>query len=170
MFGWQCDIDYILLIDEIEFKIGQVDGLTSQIYKDKVLIKIIQDSLVSFVGKNENIEIDAFSDKSLKGQDITPCQTHKIFFKPKPINQSSEWGEKILGAYDMNAFQASVMPIVNNLIDFGVETSFSPFDFTPKILVDFNPEQHSNRLLTTRNTLENVNIKIKKPTIKWVIP
>ena len=168
LFGWQCDIDYILLIDDIEFKIGQVDGLASHIFKDFVKIKIIQDSLVSFVGKNENIEIDAFSDKSLKGQTIAPCQTHKIWFKPKPINQKSEWGEKVLGAYDMNAFQSAVMPAVNSLISFGVETSYSPFDFTPKILVEFNPEQHSNRLLTARNTLENVNVKIKNINLNGI--
>jgi hypothetical protein len=165
LFGWQCDIDYILLIDNIEFKIGQIDGLASHIFKDFVKIKIIQDSLVSFVGKNENIEIDAFSNKSLKGQTITPCQTHKIWFKPKPINQKSEWGEKVLGS-TVNFFGIRVMPIVNSLISFGVETSYSPFNFQPTVILgSLNESNHANRLLTAKNTLENVSINIKNLNI-----
>ena len=171
LFGWQCDIDYILLIDDIEFKIGQIDGLASHIFKDFVKIKIIQDSLVSFVGKNENIEIDAFSDKSLKGQTITPCQTEKIWFKPKPINQKSEWGEKVLGSVNVVLPQNAsnpllIIPAVNNLINFGLETSYSPFDTffnffqTGATAENIRRTIFSNRLITAKNTLENLEIKI----------
>lgn len=166
--GWETSIDYILQKNNIDFKIGQVDGATSIIYKDKVKIQITQDTLTTYIKRNENIEIDAFSDKDLKGNAITPCQTTLLYLKPKPVNQKSEWGQKILGNYDMNAFQSAVMPVINNLINFGVENSFSPFDFLPSILTDFNPQQHSNRLLTAKNTLQNVKIKVNNLNLNGI--
>jgi hypothetical protein len=168
LYGWETSIDYILQKNNIDFKIGQVDGATSILYKDKVKIQITQDTLTTYIKRNENIEIDAFSDKDLKGNTIGPCQTTDLYLKPKPVNQKSEYGQKILGGYDMDAFQSAVMPVVNNLVNFGVENSFSPFDFLPSILTDFNPQQHSNRLLTAKNTLQNVKVKVKNLNLNGI--
>ena len=41
LFGWETSIDYILQKDNQDFKIGQIDGATSTIYKDKILISFI---------------------------------------------------------------------------------------------------------------------------------
>ena len=58
------------------------------------------------------------------------------------------------------------MPIVNSLISFGVETSYSPFNFQPTVILgSLNESNHANRLLTAKNTLENVSINIKNLNI-----
>lgn len=164
LYGWETSIDYILQKNNIDFKIGQVDGATSILYKDKVKIQITQDTLTTYIKRNENIEIDAFSDKDLRGNTITPCQTTDLYLKPKPVNQKSEYGQKILGA-TTTPF-ASIMSSVNNLINFGVENSFSPFDFLPSQPVpDDDTVEYSNRLLTAKNDLSNVQVKIKNLNI-----
>ena len=159
-YGVETDVDYILSIDNVPFKIGQIDGLTSHIFKDKIKIQITQNSLHTYIKRNENVEIDAFNDKDLKGNPITPCQTVNVWAKPKPINQRSEWGSKSLGDSGF-LFFFSVMPIVNNLFNFGLENSFSPFDLLLNNASNVNEVNNANRLFTAKNTLENVKIKIK---------
>ena len=117
--GWEMNVELILQKDNLTFTTGIIDGLTAQRFRDSIEFNIIQNTVFEFIKKNESIEINAFSDKSLKGDAITPCQTSDIFLKAKPIFQTSEWDSKnidFVGTPDFGALD--LMPVVNNLVDF----------------------------------------------------
>jgi hypothetical protein len=166
LFGWETSIDYILQRNNVDFKIGQVDGATSIVFKDKIKLQITQDTLNTYIKRNENIEIDAFSDRDLKSNLITPCQTTSIYLNPKPVNQRGVWGLKTIGAHSNTSFGSpsfEILPTVNNLIDYKLETAFAPFDIiiTWTTGGQYNDLVHANRLFTAKNDLSNVRIKIK---------
>jgi hypothetical protein len=173
--GWELNIEFILQKDNLTFSTGIIDGLTAQRYRDSIEFNIIQNTVFEFIKKNESIEINAFSDKSLKGETITPCQTHNIFLKAKPIFQTSEWDSKNLnfeGTPDFGVLD--LMPVVNNLTNYGIQTSYAPFDEVVKIDSGVNnyllfpntrAKIHANRLITAKTNLTNVNIKLKNTNL-----
>jgi hypothetical protein len=162
--GWELNIEFILQKENVTFSTGIIDGLTAQRYRDSIEFNIIQNTVFEFIKKNESIEINAFSNKDLKGGTIAPCQTHNIFLKAKPIFQTSQWDSKNLGQQFFNG--NVIMPIVNNLINFEVGTSYSPSDYVPLQLGNpWGPIIHANRLLTAKTNLYNVKIKIKNTSL-----
>lgn len=173
LYGWECSINYLIEKNNVKFKLGQVDGATSIVYKDKVKLQITQDTLTTYIKRNENIEIDAFNKVDLKGNEIAPCQTTNIYLKPKPINQKSEYSFKNLsfagGSGQSTSFFALIVPLGNNLIDFKLETSFSPFDTFFTVVDDLgelDQKRHANRFFTAKNDLSNVKIKINQLKFK----
>lgn len=90
--GSESIVNYILKKDGVDFSIGQLDfggaktdGLT---YFE---CKIIQNNEQAKIKRREKIKVDAFSDKDLDGNTITPIQTQKMLLRAKPIDQKSEW-------------------------------------------------------------------------------
>ena len=173
--GWEMNIEFILKKNNITFSTGIIDGLTAQRFRDSIEFNIIQNTVFEFIKKNESIEINAFSDKDLKGGTITPCQTHNIFLKAKPIFQTSEWDSKnkdFVGTPDFGALD--LMPVANNLVNYGLQTSYAPFDEVVGIDSGVNnyllfsntrAKIHANRLITAKTNLTNVNIKLKNTNL-----
>ena len=173
-FGWECRIDYILTKNDIQLKVGKVDGITSKIFLHKIELQIIQDNFKSYLNKNKTVKINAFSNKDLQDNDIDPCRARSIFLKPKPIKQKSEWGAKQLNDF-ISGFGSSslryLIPINNNLINFGIEDSFSPFD-EKKLFVGssvFGEVINANRFITTKNTLTGLTINIENFNFTYTI-
>jgi hypothetical protein len=170
--GWEINIEFILEKDNNTFSTGIIDGLTAQRFRDSIEFNIIQNTVFEFIKKNESIELNAFSDKSLKGDAITPCQTYNIFQKAKPIFQTSEWDSKNLdfvgsaGSGD-NDNEAYIVPAVNTILNYGVQTTFAPYDVVSNN-GDFDwTILYPNRLLTAKQNLNNVKIKIKNININF---
>jgi hypothetical protein len=169
--GWELNIEFILQKDNLTFSTGIIDGLTAQRYRDSIEFNIIQNTVFEYIKKNESIEINAFSDKSLKGEVITPCQTHNIFLKAKPIFQTSEWDSKNL-INQFTTFNTSIqytfhlMPITNILNKFEIQTSYAPYDEFFSVHNNDNgayilDKFHPNRIITAKNNITNLTLNIK---------
>lgn len=89
--GWEMSVEYIINYNGTDFTTGEIDGLTYKVSDNEISFKVIQNTLHSYIKKNDSVKIDAFSDKSLTGLPITPCATHDIFLKAKPLQQFSKW-------------------------------------------------------------------------------
>ena len=89
--GWEMSVEYIINYNGTDFTTGEIDGLTYKVSDNELSFKVIQNTLHSYIKKNDSVKIDAFSDKSLTGLPITPCATHDIFLKAKPLLQFSKW-------------------------------------------------------------------------------
>ena len=89
--GWEMSVEYIINYNGTDFTTGEIDGLTYKVSDNEISFKVTQNTLHSYIKKNDSVKIDAFSDKSLTGLSITPCITTDIFLKAKPIVQQSEW-------------------------------------------------------------------------------
>ena len=89
--GWEMSVEYIINYNGTDFTTGEIDGLTYKVSDNELSFKVTQNTLHSYIKKNESVKIDAFSDKSISGLPITPCTTTDIFLKAKPLLQVSEW-------------------------------------------------------------------------------
>lgn len=96
--GWEMSVEYIINYNGTDFTTGEIDGLTYKVSDNEISFKVTQNTLHSYIKKNDSVKIDAFSDKSLTDLPITPCTTTDIFLKAKPLLQASEW-ESISGSY-----------------------------------------------------------------------
>lgn len=171
--GWELNIEFILQKDNLTFTTGIIDGLTAQRFRDSIEFNIIQNTVFEFIKKNESIEINAFSDKDLKGGTIAPCQTHNIFLKAKPIFQQSKWGVKNLtdifinGPFPSNLFETFIIPIVNNLEKYEINFSNAPYDISVNAGDLDWTILHPNRLFTNKSTLKDLVLKIKNININF---
>lgn len=89
--GWESDVEYIIQKDNIDFITGIVDYFTINIKEDFIEFSIIQNTEVEKIKRREDVYINAFNNKDLDGNAVTPCSTSNILLKAKPINQSSSW-------------------------------------------------------------------------------
>jgi hypothetical protein len=166
--GWEMQVEYIIDYNGNEFTTGEIDGLTYKVFDDYLSIKISQNTLKAYIKKNESVKIDAFSDKSLTGLPIEPCQTTDIFLKAKPILQKSKWAEKTLPSTTMvyTGLSAELrVPLINNITLFGLENSFASFDVVAEgrnwDITEARRYFFENRMLTAKTELRNVKVKIK---------
>jgi hypothetical protein len=91
LYGWESSVEYILEKDGITFTQGIFDYFTAIIGNDSIKFKIIQDTAREKLKRNSDTFVNAFSDKDLDGNEITPCETTNILLKAKPIRQVSEF-------------------------------------------------------------------------------
>lgn len=82
---WKLAYGTEFLLFELDFGTAKTDDLTF------IELKVIQNLEQAKIKRREKIKIDAFSDKDLDGNTITPIATQKLFMKAKPITQISEW-------------------------------------------------------------------------------
>jgi hypothetical protein len=128
--GWEAEIEYILEKDGTEFSKGIIDGLTCQIEFQEVKFKVIQNTQRELIKRRLDVNINAFSDKDLDGNDIEPCQTANLLLKAKPIQQISEWRNNV----DSIVFSVG-SPLfpgwfnkIKSVTTFGIENTLSWFD------------------------------------------
>lgn len=130
LYGWESSVEYILEKDGVTFTQGIFDYFTAIIGNDSIKFKIIQDSAREKLKRNADTFVDAFDDKDLDGNDITPCETTNILLKAKPIFQNSEW---ILPDETTKTFikppsapnSKIIFNYINQTVTYGVQNSLS---------------------------------------------
>jgi hypothetical protein len=178
--GWEMRVDYIINYNGNEFTTGEIDGLTYKVFDDYLSIKISQNNLKAYIKKNDSVKIDAFSDKSISGLPIAPCQTTDIFLKAKPLLQFSEWQNTTesatafsitrdieptfptgTGTHNGQTFKRGA----NNALivkSFGVENTLSNFssEFALDNFYSFPQDGLAFSFLEAKNTLTDIKISI----------
>lgn len=89
--GWELEVEYILEFEGNAYSTGKIDGLTYELKKDFISFNITQNTLLKIIKVNEDVSIDAFSNKDLSGNSIEACESMGIFLKAKPLLQKSSW-------------------------------------------------------------------------------
>ena len=167
--GWEMSVEYIINYNGTDFTTGEIDGLTYKVSDNELSFKVTQNTLKSYIKKNESVKIDAFSDKSLTGLPITPCQTHDIFLKAKPILQKSNWDSP--NVFDKNLRATGNGPAsriyyyYNNcqrVLSYGIEDTITFFSQAIGNLGGPDISSASNfGYLKARNALSDVKVRIK---------
>ena len=177
--GWEMSVEYIINYNGTDFTTGEIDGLTYKVSDNEISFKVTQNTLHSYIKKNESVKIDAFSDKSLTGLPITPCQTHDIFLKAKPLLQASSWesiGEVAYG-YSITRDNEPEFPTgtglhngttnrvgANNCLvvkSYGIEDTLNSFSVRYVLNTFGFPNDGLNfQYLEAKNQLTDVKIKI----------
>lgn len=172
--GWEMSIDYIINYNGTDFTTGEIDGLTYKVSDNEISFKVTQNTLHSYIKKNDSVKIDAFSDKSISGLPITPCTTTDIFLKAKPLQQFSKWEsneDEALGfSATNNTNELAEIPTTirvgsnncNILTSYGVEDSLT--FMTNRYALDsigFPNDGLNFTYLEAQSNLSNVHIKIR---------
>lgn len=164
---WKLAYGTEFLLFELDFGTAKTDDLTY------IELKVIQNLEQAKIKRREKIKIDAFSNKDLDGNTITPIATKKLLMKAKPIVALSEWGNKNLGIIQQtgSAFNCQIsIPISNQLVKYQIEDTFAPFDpFFKGLDVSFsenNAYRFANRLITAETKLSNITLKINKLNVQ----
>lgn len=89
--GWEGNVEYIIEKDGASFTTGIIDFFTAIFTKDEIKFSIIQNTKAELIKRKESIYINAFSDKDLEGNTISPCVTSNILLKSKSVTTSSKW-------------------------------------------------------------------------------
>jgi hypothetical protein len=89
--GWEGEVQFIIQRDGIDFTTGDIDYFTSIFDYDSIKVKIIQNTKREEVKRNEDVVVNAFSDKDINGDFIRPCDAFNILLKAKPIVQVSRY-------------------------------------------------------------------------------
>lgn len=157
LYGWESSVEYILEKDGVTFTQGIFDYFTAIIGNDSIKFKIIQDSAREKLKRNSDTFVDAFDDKDLDGNPITPCGTTNILLKAKPITQKSNYiltdtKELIAGRFGFyNNFSAQ---IVNS----GIENTLT--FFTQQTSGTFVGASNNFRIIEAQETITNVKLKM----------
>lgn len=178
--GWEMSVEYIINYEGTDFTTGEIDGLTYKVSDNEISFKVIQNTLHSYIKKNESVKIDAFNNKSISGLPITPCQTQDIFLKAKPLLQVSEWQNTTesatafsitrdiepafptgTGTHNGQTFKRGA----NNALivkSFGVENTLTNLssEFALDNTFGFPQDGLAFSFLEARNTLTDINISI----------
>lgn len=178
--GWEMSVEYIINYEGTDFTTGEIDGLTYKVTDNEISFKVIQNTLHSYIKKNESVKIDAFNDKSISGLDILPCKTQDIFLKAKPLLQVSEWQNTTesatafsitrdieptfptgTGTHNGQTFKRGA----NNALivkSFGVENTLTNLssEFALDNTFGFPQDGLAFSFLEARNTLTDINISI----------
>lgn len=174
--GWEMSVEYIINYNVTDFTTGEIDGLTYKVSDNELSFKVTQNTLHSYIKKNDSIKIDAFSDKSISGLPIAPCQTYDIFLKANPLSQVSEWENTNDNAvaFSMTRDIESEFPTgtgktikrgANNALivrGFGVEDTLSNFssEFALDNFYNFPQDGLAFSFIKAKSTLIDIKISI----------
>lgn len=167
--GSESDVNYILQKSGVDFTIGQLDFASAETdYKSYFKCSVIQNNDRSIIKKREKIKVDLFANEDLDKNIIEPINTSRFLLRAKPIDRISNWSSKEVQNVSQigSAFNCQVsIPITNNLLDYGIDSTLAPFDvFFKGLDVSFaenNNYRFANRLITAKNSLSNIKLKIK---------
>jgi hypothetical protein len=171
--GAESDVNYILQKNGVDFTIGQLDFASAETdYKSYFKCSVIQNNDRSIIKKREKIKIDLFAKEDLDKNVIDPINTSRLLLRAKPVNKVSDWSSKeVLNLSQIgSAFNCQVsIPISNNLVNYGIDSTLAPFDVFFKGLdvsqTQNNNYRFANRLITAKNSLSNIKLKIKGLTV-----
>lgn len=171
--GAESDVNYILQKNGVDFTIGQLDFASAETdYKSYFKCSVIQNNDRSIIKKREKIKVDLFAKEDLDKNIIEPINTSRLLLRAKPVNKVSDWSSKeVLNLSQIgSAFNCQVsIPISNNLVNYGIDSTLAPFDVFFKGLdvsqTQNNNYRFANRLITAKNSLSNIKLKIKGLTV-----
>jgi len=90
--GTESIVKYKLQLDNIDFSIAQLDfGEAETDNTSYFKCKLIQDTQKALIKKRNTIKVDAFSNKDLDDNTITPITTQRLLLTALPINGVSTW-------------------------------------------------------------------------------
>jgi hypothetical protein len=174
-YGFESEVEFIVRRDNVDFVVGLLDyelAETDQVEYFKT--KIIQNTTQALVKRREDINVDVFSDVDLDDDPITPITTKKILLKAKPVVESSTWDKKDIEDTTVTQIGTGfthdlVIPIANQLLNYGIKNSYAPFDiFWGGLDLNINQVRKfifDNKLLTAKEELTNIKVKVKNLTI-----
>ena len=121
---WKLEYGSEFLLFELDFGTAKTDNSTF------IELKVTQNLEQAKIKRREKIKIDAFSDKDLDGNTITPIQTQKLLMKAKPIQQLSVFltPENQGGFVNFPAFAADYFVAFNfnnQVENYGIENTIS---------------------------------------------
>lgn len=151
--GAEAVVLYEIEKDNVSFTIGEFDfGTAETDNATYIKLKVIQETELAKIKRREKIKIDAFSDKDLDKNTITPIQTQKLFMKAKPITQISEWGTNIqfdtfwlLAGNYFSPFQQVKSYGINNTLSF---------------ISNYTNSRRDLSLVDCQNLLTNIRVEI----------
>ncbi len=158
LYGWESSVEYILEKDGVTFTQGIFDYFTAIIGNDSIKFKIIQDSAREKLKRNADTFVDAFNDKDLDGNDITPCSTTNILLKAKPISQESKWVYGFEEATELTVGSSQAFNYANNVIKSDIQNTLSYIQGVQA------PNQF--RYLFANTTLTNGKLKISNLSVR----
>ncbi len=158
--GWEMRVEYTINYNGTDFTTGEIDGLTYKVFDDYLSIKISQNTLSAYIKKNDSVKIDAFSDKSISGLPITPCKTHDIFLKAKPLLEQSKWNQGVFERTSPNInYFLFPAPYLNSS---GIKDSYVPFE---RLYIypggSAQVDLYDLRCLNAKTNLINLKVKVK---------
>lgn len=166
--GFESEVEFILKRNNVNFTVGVLDFAQSE--TDMVTFfkcKVIQETDKALLKRRSEIKVDLLSNEDLDGNEVEPVETHNILLRAKPLRQISKWGSKEESYGDTAlGFQNMLMvPLGNNLLEFGIENSYVPF-FSKKFLQSYETEDLAEanaegKILTAVNTLSDITITAK---------
>lgn len=170
--GWESEIEYILQKDGVEFSKGIVDAITTEISKDEVQFQCIQNTKRELVKRRLDVNINAFSDKDLDGNNIQPCVPVNLLLKAKPIIQKSNWkittptNNVVQGLGDTGFFYA--FNFINEINASGIEDTLSYLQGFRQIFVNSDlPQIGDFVFVEARSTLSNFQFNIQDVSIRF---
>lgn len=90
--GTESIVKYKLQLDNIDFSIAQLDfGEAETDNTSYFKCKLIQDTKKALIKKRNTIKVDAFSNKDLDDNTITPINTQRLLLRSLPIYGVSTW-------------------------------------------------------------------------------
>lgn len=162
--GWEMSVEYIINYNGTDFTTGEIDGLTYKVSDNEISFKVTQNTLHSYIKKNDSVKIDAFSDKSLTGLPITPCATTDIFLKAKPLVQKSIWEfspQSWASGGTTNYYYAGIARyflLNRGLSSYGIEDSYTPFRAQAHSLTSL---ANNLCIIEAKTNLSNISVKLK---------
>lgn len=172
--GWECEIEYILQKDGIDFVTGIIDAYTAIVQDGEIKFKTIQNTKREVIKRREDIYIDAFSNEDLDGNPIIPCATSNILLKAKSIQTESEWvtpepfGFFVLADFFhyFNPAQQINKYEINNTLDWLDALTFHPFMGGNLNDVDAN----NYAIIQAVNDLSNIKVDISNFNYEFNFP
>jgi hypothetical protein len=158
LYGWESSVEYILEKDGVTFTQGIFDYFTAVIGNDSIKFKIIQDSAREKLKRNADTFVDAFNDKDLDGNAITPCTTTNILLKAKPISQQSKWIYGFDDSTELTVGSFQAFNYANNVIKSDIQNTLS--------YIQGVQAPNKFRYLFANTTLTNGKLKISNLNVQ----
>lgn len=167
-FGFQSNVKYVLEKNGVEFILGQLNFEGAETDERTYFkCKIVQALERAIVTRREDIEIDAFSDKNVDGDPITPLTTTNILLKAKPFFRKSTWTIREFTFSQTNQGRQffAGFPIFDSLKTFEIEDSLISFEQSYTAQIADEPsflEQYRSDIsqIKAKADLRDVKVKI----------
>lgn len=172
-FGTESKVEFIFEKDGEE-TISMVDFKTIVIKDGEISFKTIQDNNRKLINQKKDTSINAFSNKDLDGNTITPCEVQNVLIKAHPLTQKSKWvspnsyGERFEVGFGMPLKEASFfINNCQNVIESGIEDTLSFFEQTIQTpRTPQNAPANDFGFLRAKYNLTNVVLNIRNISFK----
>lgn len=156
-FGWETEIEWTVKDQMgVDHVVGIIDVFTAQVEFDCIKFNVIQHTKREIIKRRKDVVINAFSDKDLDGNPITPCATTEILMVAKPTFKTSNWNQVTNKFIDFSAAIGDRMfNFSKNLKTYGISVSNPPWD---EIISSGDPVV-SFRIIHASTMLQNVVVK-----------